>query len=139
LVAWDEPEHYGVACKRVDARDDATKSVFNDRRAMPNALAQAIKDVDASVVAVSYNNEAWISIDDLEGMCRARGQSVLTLGFDSKRYVGAQIGIHDPNGKKVGKVSHLRNVEYVVLAGDDAMLDMIRGAEACVSTATSHS
>ena len=22
LVAWDAPEHYGVACKRVDARDD---------------------------------------------------------------------------------------------------------------------
>ena len=26
LVAWDAPEHYGVACKRIDARDDATKS-----------------------------------------------------------------------------------------------------------------
>ena len=22
LVRWDEPEHYGIACKRVDARDD---------------------------------------------------------------------------------------------------------------------
>ena len=30
LVAWDAPEHYGVACKRVDARDPSTKSVFND-------------------------------------------------------------------------------------------------------------
>jgi len=26
LVAWDAPEHYGVACKRVDARDPATRS-----------------------------------------------------------------------------------------------------------------
>ena len=26
LVAWDAPEHYGVACKRIDARDDTTKS-----------------------------------------------------------------------------------------------------------------
>ena len=25
LVAWDAPEHYGVACKRVDARDPATQ------------------------------------------------------------------------------------------------------------------
>ena len=39
LVAWDAPEHYGIACKRVDARDPSTKSVFNDRRAMPDALA----------------------------------------------------------------------------------------------------
>ena len=41
LVAWDAPEHYGVACKRIDARDAATKSAFNRRRAMPAALAPA--------------------------------------------------------------------------------------------------
>ena len=29
LVRWDEPEHYGIACKRVDARDDGHPSVFN--------------------------------------------------------------------------------------------------------------
>ena len=34
------------------------------------------------------------------------------LEHDSKHYVGAQIGIYDPRGGKVGKVSHLRNVEY---------------------------
>lgn len=32
LVAWDAPEHYGVACKRIDARDPATRSAFNRRR-----------------------------------------------------------------------------------------------------------
>ena len=35
LVAWDAPEHYGVACKRVDARDPATHSPFNKKREMP--------------------------------------------------------------------------------------------------------
>ncbi|HET9729867.1 MAG TPA: DNA adenine methylase, partial [Acidimicrobiia bacterium] len=50
LVAWDAPEHYGVACKRVDARDDHTKSVFNERRGMSGALAQVINDVDAALV-----------------------------------------------------------------------------------------
>ena len=39
------------------------------------------------------------------------------VAFDSKRYVGAQIGIYNPAGEKVGKVSHLRNVEYVFVAG----------------------
>ena len=42
------------------------------------------------------------------------------LAFDSARYVGARIGIHDPSGNKVGTVSHLRNTEYVVLAGPRA-------------------
>jgi adenine-specific DNA-methyltransferase len=125
LVAWDAPEHYGIACKRIDARDPSTKSVFNDRRAMPDALARVIREVDAELVVVSYNNESWIAIDDLEAACRARGGTVATLAFDSRRYVGAQIGIHDPGGKKVGKVSHLRNVEYVVCAGAQTLVDRI--------------
>jgi adenine-specific DNA-methyltransferase len=125
LVAWDAPEHYGVACKRVDARDPSTKSVFNDRRAMPAALLALVRDIDAELVVVSYNNESWVGIDELEEACLARGGAVATLAFDSKRYVGAQIGIHNPAGEKVGRVSHLRNVEYVVCAGERALVDRI--------------
>ena len=64
-----------------------------------------------------------------------------TLAFDSRRYVGAQIGIHDPDGKKVGKVSHLRNVEYVVCAGESALVDRIanKGDELWKLPATSRS
>ena len=117
LVAWDAPEHYGVACKRVDARDDATKSVFNRRRLMPDALRRAIAAVRARVVVVSYNDESWVAIDELEAMIEARGGAVSTFAFDSRRYVGAQIGIHNPRGERVGTVSHVRNQEYVVIAG----------------------
>ena len=49
-------------------------------------------------------------------MCSARGH-VEVLGFDTRRYVGAQIGIHGPSGEKVGAVSHLRNTEHVLVAG----------------------
>ena len=45
---------------------------------------------------------------------------VRVLGFDSKRYVGAQIGIHDPSGNQVGEVSHPRNLEYLLVAGPTA-------------------
>ncbi len=41
--------------------------------------------------------------------------NVYTIGHDYKRYVGAQIGIHNQSGTKVGKVSHLRNTEYLFL------------------------
>jgi adenine-specific DNA-methyltransferase len=122
LVAWDAPEHYGVACKRVDARDPATKSVFNDRRAMPGAFAEVIRTVDAELVVVSYNDESWMTVDELEAACHARGGAVATLAFDSKRYVGAQIGIHNPAGEKVGTISHLRNTEYVVCSGAPALV-----------------
>ena len=54
------------------------------------------------------------------------------LAFDSARYVGARIGIHDPSGRKVGTVSHLRNTEYMVLAGPRgrvrAMVDAVESA-----------
>jgi adenine-specific DNA-methyltransferase len=117
LVAWDAPAHYGVACKRVDARDDTTKSVFNRRRLMPEALRRVIAAVQARIVVVSYNDEAWVSADELEHMCSVHGHVEL-LSFDSRRYVGAQIGIHNPQGERVGTVSHVRNQELLAIAGD---------------------
>src|SRR2546421_3257667 len=121
LVAWDAPEHYGVACKRIDARDDVTKSAFNQRRAMPDALRRVIADVDARVVVVSYNDESWVTVDELREWCAVHGH-VEVLSFDSRRYVGAQIGIHNPQGERVGTVSHVRNREYVVIAGERAQV-----------------
>ncbi len=53
------------------------------------------------------------------------------LAFDSKRYVGAQIGIHSPTGEKVGQVKRLRNVEYLFLAGD---ADRVASASAATTT-----
>lgn len=119
LVAWDAPAHYGVACKRVDARDESTKSVFNRRRLMPDALRRVIASVPARVVVVSYNDEAWVSAEELREMCAVRGH-VEVLSFDSRRYVGAQIGIHNPQGERVGTVSHVRNRELLAIAGERA-------------------
>ena len=116
LVRWDAPAHYGVACKRVDCREPTLQSPFNRRRSLAPALADVIAAVQARLLAVSYNDEAWLSLEDLVAMCERRGH-VGVLSFDSKRYVGAQIGIHNPQGVKVGEVSHLRNTELIVLSG----------------------
>ena len=118
LVRWDEPEVYGVARKRVDCRDDATRSVFNNKREMPAALADLLGRVRAEVVVVSYNDESWVTAEQMtEALLAAGHEAVRMLAFDSKRYVGAQIGIFNPAGQKVGQVTRLRNVEYVFVAG----------------------
>ncbi|MDA8035005.1 MAG: DNA adenine methylase [Actinomycetota bacterium] len=127
LVAWDAPEHYGVACKRLDSRDAEQKSVFNRRREMPRALAELVRSVDASLVALSYNDEAWLGLDELVAMCAVRG-AVAVLAFEGPRYVGAQIGIHNPAGARVGTVGRLRNVEYLLLAGPDPLVREAAGA-----------
>jgi adenine-specific DNA-methyltransferase len=116
LVAWDAPEHYGVACKRADLRDPATGSRFNRKREMPDALAGVIRDVQAEVVVLSYNDESWVSLDELRDMCSVKGH-VAVLGYDSRRYVGAVIGIHNRRGERVGRVGRTRNVEYLLVAG----------------------
>ena len=67
---------------------------------------------------MSFSNEGFVPLGDLVDMCRERGHPVEVLAFDSKRYVGALIGIHGPTGAKVGNVSHTRNTEYVLLSGD---------------------
>ncbi len=120
LVRWDEPAHYGIACKRVDARDDgSTRSVFNSKQAMPAALGELVGRARADLLVVSYNDESWITPAQMTAALRAGGRTcVEVLAFDSKRYVGAQIGVHGPTGEKVGEVRRLRNVEYLFLAGD---------------------
>jgi len=131
LVAWDAPEHYGVACKRTEVRDEPT-SVFNRKREMPAALAEVVAGVDAEVVVLSYNDESWLDRDELEDLCRERKSGgrtdVRVLAFEQDRYVGARIGIHGPDGSKVGAVSHTRNCEYVVLAGERASVERMASA-----------
>ena len=134
LVRWDAPRHYGVACKREDSRDDSTKSVFNRKREMPDALARTIRAVAADVVVVSFSDEGYVPLDDLVQMCQDRGESVEVLAFDSRRHVGAVIGIHSPAGVKVGTVSHTRNTEFVVLSGPADLLRPMTAALALHST-----
>jgi adenine-specific DNA-methyltransferase len=127
LVAWDAPAHYGVACKRVDSRDPSTRSAFNSKRTMPAALAAVIAAVDAELVVVSYNDEAWLTLDDIVDMCSVESRHVEVLAFDSKRYVGAQIGIHNPKGERVGQISHLRNTELLVISGPRRLVQTVAG------------
>ena len=110
LVLWDKPEVYGIACKRVDCR--TRKSPFNSKRKFPEALSELIAAVDAKVLLVSFNNEGYIERPEMEALLSSRGR-VTVLSHDYKRYVGAQIGIYNPSGEKVGAVSHLRNLEYL--------------------------
>jgi adenine-specific DNA-methyltransferase len=116
LVRWDKPEVYGVACKRVDVR--TRKSAFNARKRFMEAFAAVIEAVRAPCLVVSFNNEGWLSRDEAERVLSQRGE-VRVLEHDYQRYVGARIGIHNPQGVKVGKVTHVRNKEllYVVTPG----------------------
>ena len=116
IVSWDAPEHYGVACKRADLRERPA-SVFNSRRTMSGALAEVLSRLDAGLVVLSYNDESFLSFDDLSDMCAVRGH-VEVLSFASDRYVGARIGIHSPAGVRVGTVGRLRNVEYLFVSGE---------------------
>jgi len=118
LVRWDAPATYGVACKRLDCRDEATKSAFNRRRQMPAALAEVIGAVRAGVVAVSINDESFVSRDQVVEMCRARGGRVEVLAFDARRYIGSVIGVFDPQGRRVGRPGARSTTEFIVLAGD---------------------
>ncbi len=124
LVRWDAPAHYGVAAKRIDVRDPSTRSAFNSRAGMPVAFERLIGAVRAGVVVVSYNDESWVSAEQITAwLSRAGHECVRLLEFDSKRYVGAQIGIHNASGAKVGTVGRLRNREYLFVAGDAARVE----------------
>lgn len=117
LVRWDKPEVYGVACKRVDVRD--RRSLFNSRPRFAETMQSLLQAITSPVIVVSFSNEGYLSRDDMEAMLASLWDGcgeVTTIENDFKRYVGAQIGIHNPAGRKVGSVSHLRNKEFVYVA-----------------------
>ena len=126
LVRWDKPEVYGIAMKRIDCRE--YKSEFNSRKSIRDAFAALLRNVDARYVLVSFNNEGYLSQADLIELLSVRGE-VAAMDVDFKRYVGAQIGIYNPQGDKVGKVSHLRNRELLLLSGENANA-LLTGARA---------
>jgi adenine-specific DNA-methyltransferase len=116
LVRWDKPEVYGVACKRVDCRE--YHSPFNSKPRIREALRELITSVRARYLLVSFNNEGYLSEQDVREVLSARGP-VEVLSVDFKRYVGAKIGIYNPSGEKTGKISHLRNRELLFLVACD--------------------
>ncbi len=119
LVRWDAPEYYGVACKRVDARDDTTRSAFNSKRTIAAALAGVIEAVRADTAVVSFNNEGFVPLPALVEMCEARGHPVEVLAFDTRRYIGQRLGVFGPDGRKVGVPGPERNIEYVLVSAPE--------------------
>ena len=116
LARWDAPASYGVANKRIDCRH--YKNPFNSRRRIADAFERVVARLRARHVVVSFSDEGFLARDELEAILAERGH-VRVVGTTFKRYVGAQIGIHDPRGRKVGAVSHLNNREMLFLASPD--------------------
>ncbi|MCW2923542.1 MAG: methyltransferase, partial [Thermoleophilia bacterium] len=117
LVRGDEPEAYGVAMKRVDCRTE--KSEYNFKHRAWPALADLVARIDARYLLVSFNDEGFVAPAALRELLAERGEvGEVVVGHD--RYVGARIGIHDPAGRKVGTVGHVRNREHLYLVGDGA-------------------
>jgi adenine-specific DNA-methyltransferase len=115
LVRWDKPAVYGVACKRTDCRD--YHSAYNSRAGILPALREVVLALRCRYAIVSFNNEGYVARADMEELLRARGHvEIVTIDFP--RYVGARIGIHNPAGEKVGRVSHVRNKEHLFLVGE---------------------
>ncbi|HEY1833401.1 MAG TPA: DNA adenine methylase [Solirubrobacteraceae bacterium] len=116
LTRWDAPEAYGIARKREDCR--ARKSAYNSKVQAGPVLDELLNRLRAPWLIVSFNNEGFHEPGHVRAMLSEHGY-VGSLEVDFKRYVGAQIGIHNPRGEKVGAVSHLRNKELLFLVGPD--------------------
>ncbi len=110
LVRWDAPETYGIANKRIQCKE--YKSDFNSKRRIRQSFEDLLQALRCRHLLVSFNNEGYLDREEMEDLLASRGH-VGVVSVDFKRYVGAQIGIHNLHGEKVGRVSHLRNKEYL--------------------------
>lgn len=110
LVRWDKPEVYGVACKRIDCKERS--SDFNSKPKIADAMRATLDALRTRHMIVSFNNEGYLSEGLITELLSEHGR-VDVMTVDYKRYVGAQIGIYNPGGAKVGTVGHLRNRELL--------------------------
>jgi adenine-specific DNA-methyltransferase len=134
LVRWDKPETYGIANKRVQCKE--YKSDFNSKRRIRQGLEAVFGAVRCKHLLVSFNNEGHIDREEMIALLSQKGH-VGVVAVDFKRYVGAQIGIHNPSGEKVGRVSHLRNKEYLFVVSErrDTVDSVVRSIESSIEDA----
>jgi adenine-specific DNA-methyltransferase len=112
LVRNDAPEAYGVARKRTDVRGQ--RNPWNSKPRFRETLGNTLATVESRYMLVSFSNEGFLSSADLEALLQEFGH-VERTDIDFQRYIGAQIGVHNPAGEKVGTVSHTKNVEHLFL------------------------
>ncbi len=116
FVRNDAPPTYGIAKKREDCRTE--KSAYNSKKQAGTVFADLLNAIRAPYLLVSFNSEGYFTRDEITAMLDGKGY-VASVALDFKRYVGAQIGIFNPSGEKVGSISHLRNHEHLFLVGPD--------------------
>lgn len=113
LVRWDNPQTYGIARKRTDVQE--RKSPFNSKREAKGAMEKLLGSLQAKHLVLSFNNEGFFRTEEIEAMLKEWGY-VVRMSQTHRRYVGARIGIYNPQGQKVGQVSHTENEEYLFVA-----------------------
>lgn len=116
LMENDRPEVYGKALKRIDCRTQ--KSDFNSKRKFRETLTAVLKALKSQHIVLSFNDEGFIGKDDLDVLLSQFGRlSIFDITY--KRYVGAQIGIYNQLGVKVGQVKKLQNKEFLYVVNRD--------------------
>lgn len=113
LVQWDKPAVYGVACKREDIKQ--RKSPFNSKPQFEHTMRRLLTNINARHIILSFSDEGFLSKDKLLDMLHSiySPGSIQVREFLYPRYVGSRIGIHNPQGEKVGEVGSLINKEFL--------------------------
>ena len=117
LVAWDAPDHYGVACKRVDVRDPGhvvgvQPAPGSAGRPGPGRCARC----RAELLVLSGSDEGWMT-RRRPGRHGERPRDRRRAGLRLQALRGRPDRHSRPQGKKVGRVGRTRNTEYLIVAG----------------------
>ncbi|QDU83053.1 Modification methylase FokI [Planctomycetes bacterium Pla163] len=112
IVLNDDPPTYGVAHKRTDCRE--RRSAFNLRRECEDALRTVLAGARAPYVVLSFSDEGFVDLARLRTLLGSLGRFE-ECSIARPRYIGARIGIHDGEGRRVGRTSHVANREYLFL------------------------
>ena len=119
LVKWDKPEHYGKACKRTECK--VKKSKFNSKKDYFETFKDLVSNINTKLIIVSFSNEGYLKPKQIVDVLRTKG-TVCIRQTPYKRYVGAQLGQHNPLGERVSEISHLENIEYTFYVSNESSI-----------------
>ena len=117
-----ETDANGLAALALNAEANGVAGRIDFRVGGPESVDGRFGAVVANLTAKALRNAHKFERlqerlgDEPAGRAQDR-ERVAMLGFDAKRYVGAQIGVFNGAGQRVGQVNRLRNVEYLFVAG----------------------
>lgn len=126
-------EVYGKARKPIRVKN--LRNPYNSKVNGPKEIRKVLESVGGANATtpfiLSFSNEGFFNVRDYaveisqERLSHQNPQGLVILSIPHDRHIGHKIGVYDNTGTKVGKETHSKNLEYLLISADKEKIEQI--------------